>query len=127
YFKNLSKGDQIKKAGAYGFATVGYSIVMKEVAQACSVPGFRKTFHLTQTLSDRSENEVSLALKGNTMPANIGYSIWNLKIDPELTPSCKTKEGKNFIAESIAQQGCLLQGLLSLAPLKISLPLTFAL
>jgi len=100
-----------------GFGLAGCPMVAEQIYNSCVNKPF-KSFKV----KNKSQQEIAHSINAANLPQTVKLEKWNLIFDPKETPSCQNIKEKNYAINEDLKSDCFIDALLSVAPLKVSLP-----
>lgn len=125
YLAGLTELQQAKKSAGLGLAVTGYPMIAREIARECPV-GLGNEAHRTNKFVSSRLTETDTAIEAASLPKTVSYAPWYLDADPKEIPSCKKLEDKSLKLNAANNSNCALSLILSVAPLKVALPIIFS-
>lgn len=122
---NILANGRAQKALLYGLGVQGMTEVANAISKVCPAPVVGDLAHRAKKTNSRSRTGdiPPDALVAAEMPKAMGFKIWKFDLDDQQTPSCKKQEDKNHIVKSPEGTSCLMEALLSVAPIATLPPL----
>jgi len=100
-----------------GFGLAGCPMVAQEIYNSC----VNKPFQAFK-VKNKSQQEIAHSINAADLPQAVKLEKWNLVFDPKDIPSCQNIKEKNYAINEDLKSDCYTDALLTIAPLKVSLP-----